>query len=399
MIAGLPPALVSQVNTVSSKATQTLETSVFENIIETGKVKARERLAMQLAALACDQNAPVGERQAIIPVMLRLASDPVASVRKMLAVSLTGCSMLHPDVLFSIVADDEEISLPFLAATPSLDAKRALAILKVGDDARRVIIAARADIGADAIAWICESATEAVCSCLLDNQAAHIPADDYRKLYMRFRNAPEIVERLLARHDLPLEVRILQARRAAGNVQRLVTERGWIAANDAEEIIADAKEGTMLKILRAAKMEDLPRLVAFVCNKSMMTPALLLRAGISGDMKVVEHALAFLSATSLQKVHKIIASCHVAGLKSVCSKAGLPGDAFFVLRAACDVALQEGRSATAPFGVRLVENLATRYSSLALDDRTRLLGILARLGDDMVSSLAQRLSGELRQAA
>ena len=384
---------------MSEKPDIGLNTAVFDDVIETGRTMARLRLAEQLAQLACNEDAPKAERDSIIPTLLKLAVDPVSDVRRTLAKALAGCTMLHPDVLFSIVADDEDISLPFLAATPSLDAPRALAILKVGDEARRLIIAARPDLAADAVSWICDSASRNVCACLLANDKVHVTAGDYRRLYMRFREHKDIVDALLARHDLPLEVRILQARRASDNIHRLMAEKGWLAANDAEEIVADAEETTLLKILRSATEEELARLVTFVCRKSLMTPAILLRAGIAGEMKIIVHALAFLSSTSVQKLQKLVAGRNVMGLRSVCNKAGLPQDGFAILRAACDVAAENPKQNSAAFGLLLVEYLATRYSSLTLDDRMRLLAIVERFGDDNTRDLAHRLAGELKAAA
>src|SRR5689334_7228510 len=95
-----------------------LDVSIFDTIIETGDVQARIRLALQLAGLIGNPGAPEGERSCVVPTVLKLAIDPAKDVRRGLADQLVGIADLHGDILFSIIADDDDIALPFLAATP-----------------------------------------------------------------------------------------------------------------------------------------------------------------------------------------------------------------------------------------------------------------------------------------
>ena len=382
---------------------QGLNTSVFDEIIETGRIQARVRLAGQLAQLAADREASDYEKRSIIPTLLKLASDPVKQVRIELAEKLAQCEDLHPDVVFSIVADDSDIALPFLAETPSLDNYRMMAILKVGDQARQLIIAARANLADEAIAYICDKTEVEVCAALLDNEAIHIKAQYYRRLYTRFREVPEIVERLLARSDLPLEVRIMQAKRASGKVHSLMLERGWVAANDAEEIVVDAEETTLLKIMSSASDTELERLVPFVCNKGMMTPSVILRSACLGEMQVMAGALAYLSNQTKTRVLEIIKAGNAASLKGIYTRAGLPLSCFNIVLAACDASRQlsemPAHLAKHRHGGLLIEYLLTRYQLDNGQDRSNLLEIVSRLGDDHARDLAKRLAAQMKFAA
>ena len=198
---------------VSEKSIKAFNTSIFDRVLDSGTTQEKKDLAEQLAALACDLSASDLEREAIVPALMRLAADPVKDVRVLLASILTDCENLHPDVLFSIIADDAEIALPFLADSHSLGRLRMLAILKVGDKARQLVLAARSGICRDSISYIVDKCDSDVCVTVLDNQEITVGSQDYRRLYVRFRDVPEVTEQLLKRSDLPLEVRILQAKR------------------------------------------------------------------------------------------------------------------------------------------------------------------------------------------
>jgi uncharacterized protein (DUF2336 family) len=380
-----------------------LDTSVFDAVIEKGGPDARRQLAEQLARLLLDAAAPEAEKKAVVPSLLKLAVDPVADIRRALAERLAPAAGLPADLVFTIVADSDDIALPFLAETASLDHWRMLAVVQVGDAARQMVVAQRGDLTKEVIAHIAGHCGETVCACLLDNAAARLSADDCRRLYVRFRDRPEVVERLLDRPDLPLEVRILQAKRAANRIHTLMAERGWIPANDAEAIVVDAEETTLLKILEAAETVELDRVIPFLCAKEMLTTSIILRAACRGRMAIVERALAYLASTSVAKVRQKLAGPGIKGLQSLISAGGLPATCLWLLKAAADVAagLAERRQSLSPdgFARAVVEALMTRYDTLGAAERLRQLDLIARLTDERTKALALKLKATLARAA
>jgi len=393
----------SEVSHVSRKKDASLDTTVFDAVIDSGDARMRAELADQLATLTLDPAAPEAERELVVPALLKLAVDPVTAIRRNLAERLVRCDTLHADLVFAIIADSDDIALPFLAETKALGHWRMLAVAQVGDAARQMVIAQRADLSAEVVSHIAGHGNETVCTLLLDNEVAALKPDDCRRLYVRFRDNAEIVERLLERPDLPLEVRILQAKRAANRIHTLMAERGWIPANDAEAIVVDAEETTLLKILESARASELDRLIPFLCAKQMLTTSIILRAALRGRMEIVERALAYLTSSSLPKVRQKIASHGIMGLKSVISSSGLPASSFWLMRAAADLhADLAGRNKTlAPevFSRGVVEALMTRYDVIDSAHKMRLLDMAARLTDEHTRALAKKLKSSLARAA
>jgi hypothetical protein len=140
------------------------------------------------------------------------------------------------------------------------------------------------------------AAVAAAVAALLDNRACRPRPSDYRRIYERFVDEPEIVERLLERPDLPPELRILHARQAAARVESLLATRGWMAPGDAEAFLAEAEEAAILRILETSEPRHLDRLMAFLSTKDMLHASLILRAACRGRMAVVEQALSWLSS-------------------------------------------------------------------------------------------------------
>jgi uncharacterized protein (DUF2336 family) len=387
----------------SGKAPVGLDTTVFDAVIEAGDLGACRRLALELAAFLADPAAPAVEKKAVVPAVLKLAGHADTGLRRDLAERLARCPALHADIVFTLAADDDEIALPFLAAAPGLDSWRMLAILQVGDEARQATIAGRPDLHPDVVTAISEEGSAAAVAALLDNRACRVRAPDYRRLYERFADDPDILERLLERTDFPPELRILHARETAQRVQSLLAERGWMAPEDAEMFLAEAEESAILRILEASETRHLDRLIAFLSAREMLHASLILRAACRGRMAVVERALAWLSSVPGKRVHAMMAGQGSVGLKAVFAAAGLPAASFPVFRAAVEAWRNAGTPAAAvvaeEFGRLVVEALMTCFPDMPGPERARLLELVSRFTEGRTRALAHRLRDEMVQAA
>jgi uncharacterized protein (DUF2336 family) len=380
-----------------------LDTGIFTDVIENGDAMARTKLAVQLAALICAEDTLKADSDQVVPVVLKLSVDPVKEVRRTLSHGLVGLLSLHADILFSIIADDDDVALPFLAATPALNHWHMLAVLRVGDVARQQIVVLRSDLSRDSLAYAVKSAPLEVCMRLFENRALHLDDRDYHTLYIRFGQVPEMVELLLGRPNLPLDIRILQAKRASNRMQQLMAERGWMADNDANELVADAEETAILRILVDASNEELARAIPFLVSKKMLTPSIILRAAAIGEMKMVQWSLAHLSGVGLVRAHELMFGRGFMGLKSLHSKSGLPQSCYGLLVAACDV-MKDAKEEGLPldpesFGRRLIEALMTRYENMQSAERSKNLEFIGRFAEDRVRKIAKRLRADMVRAA
>lgn len=380
-----------------------LDVTVLEAVLECGQPDARKVLARQLAALVADESTPQIERDQVVPILLKIATDTEPAVRAVLAEELMFVPNLHQDILFSIVADDDGVAIPFLRHTPSLNPWHMVAILRVGDDARQAAVAAREDISAEAVAYIIKSGTVAAALSLLANGAVKFAAADYRALYARLGQSGDLVERLLAVPHLPLDIRLMQARRAAVRMRQLMAERGWMPANDAADLVADAEESAMLQVLREAAPAERSPALNFLAAQNMLTPSLIMRAACLGEMPVVAAALGHLAGQPAQKVMETMATRGGSGVKALVSRSGLPQPCHALLAAACEVFAQSRAEGVAldadAFGRRILEILMTRFGAMPPKDQARQMDFVGRFGDDKVRKIARKLKADMLRAA
>jgi uncharacterized protein (DUF2336 family) len=380
-----------------------LDISVFETVINFGQVEARKVLARQLAGLVADTDAPAAEREQVIPVLLKLATDEDQSVRSVLAEELSTVPDLHADLIFSIVSDEDGIAIPFLRDCAGLSGWHMLAILRVGDEARQSAVARRADLTKEAKIYIVKSGAVHAVLGLLDNSAYTLDALELRQIYQRLASSGEVIEKLLSLAQLPVDIRILQAKRTAVRMRQLMAERGWLAANDAADLVTDAEEVAVLKVLAEASDADRQTAVEFLSSQSMLTPSLILRSACLGDCVSLSSALAHLSGQSAQRVHEALKLRGAMGIKSVLSRSGLPSGCHIIILAAADVAaefrnLDVAHTADA-FGRRLLEILMMQFGGAALKDQAKQIDYVGRFAEQRVRKIARQLKADMLRAA
>jgi uncharacterized protein (DUF2336 family) len=380
-----------------------LDTTVFHNVIENSDVESRCKLAAQLAEFLGNPENPEIDRNQIVPVVLKLAVDPEKDVRRVLVDGLIAIDDLNADIVFSIIADDDDIALPFLSLTPALNHWHMLAVLRVGDEARQRIIMLRHDLSAEALAYAIKAGSLETCLALFENQYVRFDDAAYRTLYNRFGQVVEMSELLISRTDLPLDLRIMQAKRASNRMHQLMAEKGWIAANDAAELVADAEDTAILRILVEANNQELAQAIPFLVSKNMLIPSIILRAAAIGEMKVVQWSLAHLANVTLARAHEFMYGRGLMGLKSLLNKSGLPQSCYGLLQAACDVVkdAREEKLGLDPeaFGRRLIEALMTRYENMQTSERSKNLEFIGRFAEDRVRKIAMRLRADIGRAA
>ncbi len=380
-----------------------LDVSILTEVLEAGDVEARMVLARQLASLLADPETPDIEREQVLPVVLKLAVDEEIEVRRILADEFTTVANLSPDILFSIVADTEEIALPFIANTMSMETNHMFAILRVGDDTRQAVIARRPDITAEVAAYIVAHGKAGGCLALLDSPLVRFSADDYRVIYQRHAVVPEVVERLLTIATLPTDIRILQLRKTSSRMRQMMAERAWLPANDALEVVTDAEDSTILRILVESNAEELSSTVSYLAARELLTPSLIVRAASRGEMKIVEALFVHLTGYSRERVCAMMYRQRQSSYATLFKKSGLPKVCFGIVHAACevqsDVQQDDVRTDTESFGRMLLEALMTRYDQMSPIEREKQIDYLGRYAEGRVKRIAQRLKADFARAA
>jgi uncharacterized protein (DUF2336 family) len=380
-----------------------LDITVLEAVLDCGQGEARQALARQLAALIADAATPDIERQQVVPILLKLATDLDRDVRVALADELSTVDHIHQDLIFAIIADEDAIALPFLATTPGLNSWHMQAILRVGDEARQRTVAGRPDLSEEAQSFIIRAGSAVAAATMLQNRRIKLKPQDYQTLFGRLGQSGDVVDRLLAREDLPLDIRITQAKRAAVRMRQMMAERGWMPANDANDLVADAEENAVLHVLQQASPVERAHGMQFLAAQNMLTPSLIVRAACLGETTVVAAALGHLAGQPQERVQSFMLTKGGAGIRSMLHRSMLPAACHAIIAASADVAAQareEGVDLDADaFGRRLLENLMLQFGALGARDQAKLMDYVGRFADDKVRKIARKLKADVLRAA
>ncbi len=384
-----------------------VDVSVFKDVVENGMITDRMALGRQLAEFVTDPDVQEIDRDAAMPYLLKLLDDPVKAVRSGIVHMLTPHEGLHPDIVFAIAADEEDIALPFLENSPSVSGRRQLAIFRAGDRVRRLVIAGRPDLDPAVADFIALEGDKAAVMTLLDNPAAADCDRNCKRIYVRFRDDADVVHRLLEMEDLPLEIRVAHVAYVSGRMRKQLKNEGLLPVLHSANFVDEAEEKALVEVFaRARSDEQLASAIAFASRKDILTPAILLRAACHGHVAVLEHGLAFLAGVSVRKVRAARQRVGLLSLRGIYRRSGLPESCFMLVRTLLDVAHEhgiegvggEGRTPS-EFGMLVLERIAAGYEDLSVVERSVLAELLAEFADEETARLALRLQDGLRVAA
>lgn len=380
-----------------------LDTSVFEAVIESHSVADRLELTRQLCDLVLSSDTSAVDRRQVLPCLIKLACDTDKDIRTIIATRLSGSEHLSADLIFAIIADDDDTALPFIRINPSIAESEMMAILTVGDEKRCEAVAMRADVSAGAVRKIMNEGGEQTVLTLMRNDAVRLGTGYCRKLYNRFHGSKSVCAALMNLPNLPAEIALVHNQRQAQEMRKAAELKGWVADSRSDDYIADQEEINALKIISEVEPSQLQAIVALMSERGMLTTCLLLRAGINGHLPFFEWALAYLSNMSLRKVRSATARHSQRAVNSVLRRSGIPSNAHAIVRAVCQVAAatgSAGKQADADaFGRAMVEVIMTRCAADDVHDRQNIITILAQLTQGRTQTLVSRIGEGISRVA
>lgn len=384
-----------------------LDVRVFEEVLERGIHEERLALARQLSAFVADPATMRGEREAVEPVLLALARDPLPEVRAALAEGLIDARPLSPDLVFTIAADDPAIALPFIARARAIDGARQLAVFKGADAARRIALAGRSDAAPELIAAIAGEGQREVVAALLRNAHVRLNAGDLKMMFARFNKDQDVVELLLARDELPVEVRLAHVRLSTHRLRVAGEKDNALAAAQIAAAAQQAEEKALVAVLYATHdPEELRRALIFLAQKRALTPAVVFHAACRGHAGVLAQTLTLLAGHGPRRAQKVLRGRGLLGFKHLYANSELPEDLFplaeAVLATARDLGMDEcgrAKADAAAFGRKVLAHLMTTHAHLPMAEKAHMVRLLARFTDSDVRKLAERLGDEMSLAA
>jgi uncharacterized protein (DUF2336 family) len=342
------------------------------------------------------------DRIAAEGAMLMLLDDVSPLVRAALAQALAGSCEAPPAVIFALAGDLPEIAEIVLERSPLLIDADLVDRVGGGEPWAQAAIARRRELPRAVAAALAEVACPEACLILIESADAQIPAFSLERLIERHGHLASVREALLAREDLSAAHRQALVVKLSATLAGFVIDRNWLAEERARGIAREACEKATVTIAAASAPSDTARLVRHLRESAQLTPGLMLRALLSGNMALFEQALVELSGLSAARVTGLVHDRHGAGLRALYERTGLPASTFPAVQAALD-AMHETGFLGEPGGAarlkrRMIERVLTSCEDHPSAEIEPLLVLLRRFATEAAREEARLFCDELAAA-
>jgi len=358
--------------------------------------RAEATRALARAWLISDLSAD--DRTAAEAALLLMLDDNSAQVRQAIAEVFAASPDAPATIVRALAADQPSVALPVLEFSPLLLDADLVDIVATGDSAVQCAVARRFQLPAAVCAAIAEVGSPAAALELIENPHATLAPFSWDRIVERHGHLAAIRESMLALPDLPAPTRLTLVAKLSDTLTQFVVARGWLGADRAARAANEALDRSTIAIAAASRGDDMAALMRHLRQTRTLTAGLILRALLSGNMALVEHALAELSGLPPARVASLLADRGRSSLNALLGRAGLPEAVWPAFRAALEAEQEHGFAATDGDATRLrrrmVERVLTRCET-ATDATAALLILLRRFVTESAREEAAALRDEL----
>ena len=336
------------------------------------------------------------EAEAALTAMLE---DPSPLVRRVLAEAFASAVEAPHHCILALANDQPEIAALVLERSPVLTDQDLLDSAAAGHGAVQVAIARRPNLSAGVSAALADQASLEAVRALAENPGADVPEFSLRRMVERFGADACLREALLGRAELPTCVRVDLVCAGASALTAFVTECGWLPGDRAERLRRDASERAIMEIAMTASQEDslegALEMAQHLRATGKLTPALMLRALLSGDRSLFEAALSELSGQPLARASGFVRFHQGSGFVALYDRARMPANLLPVFQAALlaqDEAGAPDLGEEARLSRRLIGQVLVDCEAIEDPDLARVMALLRRFDAEAAQQEARALT-------
>ncbi|WP_132251431.1 DUF2336 domain-containing protein [Methylobacterium segetis] len=333
--------------------------------------------------------------------ILALLDDASPLVRRALAEACAASARAPRPLVVTLAADQPEIAALVLARSPILTDADLVDAAAMGCEAVRCVIAGRHHLTHAVAGALAEIGGPETLARLAANPTARITTGRLLRMVARHGDDATLREALLARADLPLEVRHAVAGRLAETLSGFVTACGWLSPERGERMTREARERALLELCAGAGAAALARVVQHLRASGQLNAGLVLRAVLSGQMAFAETALADLAGLDRARVAGLVRSAR--GYGGLHLRAGLPEALLPAFSAALSAWREAETGATSLSGAglsrRMIERALTACEDMPFSEMQAVTALLARYEAEAARDEARAVARAIAEQA
>lgn len=338
------------------------------------------------------------DRAAAAGALLMLLDDPSPLVRQAMAEVFARSLEAPGAIVQALSLDQPSVALPVLEHSPLLIDADLVDIIATGNCVMQCAIARRINLPASVCAAIAEVGSAAAALELIENPNAELAPFSWDRIVERHGHLAAIRESMLVLEDLPAATRIALVAKLSDTLAQFVVARNWLSADRAGRIASEARDRSAVNIAARSRGEDMSGLVRHLRATGQLTAGLILRALLSGNLELFDHALAELSGLPPARVAALLHDRGGASLQALLTRAGFPPSTFAAFRVALEASHESGFVDTPGGAARLRRRMVERVLTHCETDGQAtepLLILLRRFATESAREEARMFCDEL----
>jgi uncharacterized protein (DUF2336 family) len=332
----------------------------FISWIRTAPAGERAEATRSLARAWLISDLSQDDRAAAEGALLMLLDDASPLVRQAMAEVFARSAEAPAAIVQALSLDQPSVALPVLEHSPLLIDADLVDIVATGDCGIQCAIARRTNLPASVCAAIAEVGTAAAALELIENARAELAPFSWDRIVERHGHLAAIRESMLVLEDLPAATRAALVAKLSETLAQFVVARNWLSPDRALRIATEARDRSTVNIAAGSRGEDMGGLVRHLRASGQLTAGLILRALLSGNLELLDHALSELSGLPQARVSALLHDHSGVSLHALLKRAGLPESTFAAFRVALEASHEIGYVGTQAGAARLRRRMVER---------------------------------------
>ena len=370
----------------------------FISWIRTAPAGERAEATRSLARAWLISDLSQDDRAAAEGALLMLLDDASPLVRQAMAEVFARSAEAPAAIVQALSLDQPSVALPVLEHSPLLIDADLVDIVATGDCDIQCAIARRTNLPASVCAAIAEVGTAAAALELIENAHAELAPFSWDRIVERHGHLAAIRESMLVLEDLPAATRAALVAKLSETLAQFVVARNWLSPDRALRIATEARDRSTVNIAAGSRGEDMGGLVRHLRASGQLTAGLILRALLSGNLELLDHALSELSGLPQARVSALLHDHSGVSLHALLKRAGLPESTFAAFRVALEASHEIGYVGTQAGAARLRRRMVERVLTHCETDGQAaepLLILLRRFATESAREEARTFCDEL----
>lgn len=370
----------------------------FISWVRTAPATERAEATRSLARAWIFSDLTDDDRAAAEGALLMLLDDASPLVRQAMAEVFSRSPVAPAAIVQALSLDQPSVALPVLEHSTLLIDADLVDIVATGNSDLQCAIARRQGLPASVCAAIAEVGSAAAALELIENPAAELAPFSWDRIVERHGHLAAIRESMLVLDDLPAATRLALVAKLSDTLTRFVVGRNWLSPERAERVASEAMARSTVNIASRSRGDEMADLVHHLRAVGQLTPGLILRALLSGNLELFDQALVELSGLSPARVAAVVEEGAGNSLTALLTRAGLPESTFPAFRAALAARGEIGFINSVGGAVRLRRQMVERVLTICETDPAAtepLLILLRRFATESAREEARVFCDEL----